>query len=132
MTKNGALRNKSINRALLRRLLIRLRITSRGLALRDADLRQNIQQEIPEGFVSNPVKGVGYIKCYRSSSTKHVKSPSNCTRYKCQIELLGLLSSVKQTVLAHFLNIFHLYTFRFQKRIPANSKNFYPYSQTLP
>ena len=55
-----------------------------------------------------------------------------CTRHKCQIELLGLLSSVKQTVLAHFLNIFHLYTFRFQKRVPANSKNVYPYSQTLP
>ena len=32
----------------------------------------------------NPVKSLGYIKCYSSSSTRPFKSPDNYIRYKCQ------------------------------------------------
>ena len=32
----------------------------------------------------NPVKGLGYIKCYSSSSPRPVKSPSSSIRYNCQ------------------------------------------------
>ena len=32
----------------------------------------------------NPVKSLGYIKCYSSSSPWSVKSPSNSIRYNCQ------------------------------------------------
>ena len=31
----------------------------------------------------NPVKSLGYIKCYSSSSPRPVKSPSNSIRYNC-------------------------------------------------
>ena len=31
--------------------------------------------------ISNPVKSLGYIKCYSSSSPRPVKSPSNSIRY---------------------------------------------------
>ena len=32
----------------------------------------------------NPVKSLGYIKCYSSSSPRPVKSPSNSIRYNCK------------------------------------------------
>ena len=32
----------------------------------------------------NPVKSIGYIKYYSSSSPRPVKSPSNCITYNCQ------------------------------------------------
>ena len=34
--------------------------------------------------VPNPVKSLGYIKCYFSSSPRPVKSPSNSIRYNCE------------------------------------------------
>ena len=32
-----------------------------------------------------PVKSLWYIKCYNPSSPRPIKSPSNSTRYKCQM-----------------------------------------------
>ena len=34
--------------------------------------------------MSNPVKSLGYIKCYSSSSPRPVKTSSNSIRYNCQ------------------------------------------------
>ena len=34
--------------------------------------------------MSNPVRSLGYIKCYSSSSPRPVKSSSNSIRYNCQ------------------------------------------------
>ena len=34
--------------------------------------------------MSKPVRSLGYIKCYSSSSPRPIKSPSNLIRYNCQ------------------------------------------------
>ena len=63
------------------------RTTRNHLLLRKEEIRPNIWPEIPwlkfvkKTSMPNPVKSLGYIKCYNSSSPRPVKSPSNSIRY---------------------------------------------------
>ena len=78
------------------------RTTWSQLTLRKEEIRQNIWSEIPRrnktkyliwnsiklkfvknNSIANTAKNLGYIKCYSSSSTRPVKSPSNYIRYNC-------------------------------------------------
>ena len=65
--------------------------TTRGsLLLRKEERRRNIWPEIirfklvKKTSTRNPFKGLGYIKCYSSSSQRPVKSPSNFIRCNWQ------------------------------------------------
>ena len=63
--------------------------TWRCLLLRKEERRPNIWHEIPwlklvKTNMPNPIKILGYIKCYSLSSHRPVKSPSNSIRYNCQ------------------------------------------------
>ena len=63
------------------------RTTRSRLLLRKEEIRPNIWPEIPwlkfvkKTSMPNPVKSLGYIKCYSSSSPRPVKSPSNSIIY---------------------------------------------------
>ena len=55
---------------------------------RKEEIRPNIW---PKNFArlkfvnkTNPVKSLGYIKCYSSCSLRTIKNPSNSIRYNCQ------------------------------------------------
>ena len=67
------------------------RTTQSCLLLRKEEIRPNIWPEIPwlkfvkKTTMPNPVKTLGYIKSYISSSPRPVKSPSNSIRYNCEI-----------------------------------------------
>ena len=67
-TKNGALRNSNINWIFLWGLPI----------LNPLKLSNTKKRKLP-----NPVKCIGYIKCYSLSRPIPVKSPSNSIRYNC-------------------------------------------------
>ena len=88
-TKNGALRNCSINWIFLWRLRIKNHLKPSITEKRRNKAKYLIWHSIRVKFLKktsmpNPVKSFGYIKCYSSSSPKSVKSPSNSIRYNCQ------------------------------------------------
>ena len=88
-TKNGALKNSSINWRFLWGLPIhdhlKLSITEKSqnkakyLTWNSMWLKFVKMTNMP-----NPVKSLEYIKCYSSSSSRPVKSPRNFIRYNCQ------------------------------------------------
>ena len=90
MTKNGALKNSSINWIFLWR-----RFFQNHSKLSNTEKRRNKTKYLTWNcirlkFVKNtsmptrPCKRLGYIKCYNSSGPRPVKSPSNFIRYNFQ------------------------------------------------
>ena len=64
-------------------------ITLSRLLLRKEEIRikyltWNSLKFVKKTSMLNPVKSIGYIKCYSSSSPKPVKSPGNSIRYNCE------------------------------------------------
>ena len=88
-TKNGALRNFSVNWIFLWRLPIQNRLKLSITEKRQLKVKHLTWNSIKLKFVKktsmpNLVKNPGYIKCYSSSSSpRRVKSPSNSIRYNC-------------------------------------------------
>ena len=86
-TKNGALRNSSINWKFLWRLPIQNHLKLYFTAKR-SKTKHLIWNSIRLGFVKtstpNSIKSLGHIRCYSLSGPRPAKSPSNFIRYNCQ------------------------------------------------
>ena len=88
-TKNGVLKNSSINWIFFGRILIqkhlKLSITENRQVKTKYMSRNSIKFQFMKGIsVSNPIKSLGYIKCCSYSSPRPIKNPSNSIRYNCQ------------------------------------------------
>ena len=88
-TKNGALRNSNINWIFFWKLPIQNHSKSSITEKRRNKAKYLTWSSIRLKFVKktnmpNPVKSLGYIKCFSSSSPRLVKSTSNFTRYNCK------------------------------------------------
>ena len=87
--KNGAFRNSSINCIFLWRLTIQNHLKPAFTEKRRNKAKYLTWNSTRVKFVKktsmpNPVKSLGYIKCYSSSSPRCVKSPSNSIRCNCE------------------------------------------------
>ena len=89
-TKNGPLRNSSINWIFLWRFHIQNYPKPPITEKRRSEAKYLTWNFIKLNFMkktsmSNSVTSLGYIECYSSSSLRHVKSPSNSIRHNCQM-----------------------------------------------
>ena len=87
-TKNGPLKNSKNNWRFLWGFPIqnhlKLSITEKRNKAKYLTLNSIRFKFVKKTSIPNPVKSLGYIKCYSLSSPRSVKSPNNSIRYNCQ------------------------------------------------